>query len=79
MKRVLIAIVTIALLLTACGAKAPAETTSAETVPTETAPAETTPNYLGTWKLDYLLVAIPKSPNPNWSPPVMKLPICSSS
>lgn len=56
MKRVLIAIVTIALLLTACGAKAPVETTATETVLAETAPAETKPNYLGTWKLDYLLV-----------------------
>ncbi|HCI63513.1 MAG TPA: hypothetical protein DFH97_00365 [Clostridiales bacterium] len=56
MKRVLVAIVTIALLLTACGAEAPAEATPTETVPTETVPAETTPNYLGTWKLDYLLV-----------------------
>ena len=56
MKRVLIAIVTIALLLTACGAKAPAETTATETVLAETAPAETKPNYLGIWKLDYLLV-----------------------
>lgn len=56
MKRVLIAIVTIALLLTACGAKAPAQTTPTDTTLTETAPAETTPNYLGTWKIDYLLV-----------------------
>lgn len=63
MKRVLIAIVTIALLLTACGAKAPAETTPA-TVPTETVPAETTPNYLGTWKLDYLLVGNSKIAQP---------------
>lgn len=56
MKRVLIAIVTIALLLTACGAKAPVETTATETVLAKTAPDETKPNYLGIWKLDYLLV-----------------------
>lgn len=56
MKRAFIAIVTLALLLTACGAKAPAQTVPTETAPTETAPAETEPNYLGTWKVDYLLV-----------------------
>lgn len=56
MKRAFIAIVTLALLLTACGAKAPAQTVPTETAPTETAPVETEPKYLGTWKLDYLLV-----------------------
>lgn len=44
MKKIFTVILTFALLLAACGAKAPAETE----------PIETSPNYPGTWKIDHL-------------------------
>ena len=51
MKKVFIAILTIALLLSACGNRK-----SVESIPTETTPAETAPTYPGTWKLDHVLM-----------------------
>lgn len=51
MKKVFIAILTIALLLSACGSRKPVES-----IPTETTPAETAPIYPGTWKLDHVLM-----------------------
>ena len=51
MKKVFIAILTIALLLSACGNKK-----AVESLPTESASTEAVSDYWGTWNLDHLLV-----------------------